>query len=56
MAKNGILYKKSQKKAEILKELSPHLFWNIDVSKLDIKKIKKQLSNVLLNMDWIMMK
>jgi len=26
---------------KILKELSPHLFWNIDVSKLDVKKNKK---------------
>jgi hypothetical protein len=43
MANNDILYKKSQKKAEMLKELSPHLFWNIDVSKLDIKKNKKTI-------------
>ena len=25
----------------MLKELSPHLFWNMDISKLDVKKNKK---------------
>ena len=31
----------SKNKELILKELSPHLFWNIDISKLDVNKNKK---------------
>ena len=31
----------SKNKNLILKELSPHLFWNIDISKLDVSKNKK---------------
>ena len=30
-------------KNNILKELSPHLFWNMDVLKLDVKKNRKTI-------------